>query len=265
MLGMLDSAAGSASKVETDESIEFVLRSDLDKLKQNHTIVSEETIVHGRLDGEFFRPRGARVWLCEVAGAEPRRRWLAVWRCRASAVMEDQSLVGDWRPVILSVEGPITPRKVRQLETLIGNEIHDHGVNWIGLKIDSAGGDLEDCLRLANSVAELDANEVQTVAYVPVDASDGAALVALGVRSIGDAAGGARRRQRAGRASRIARRWMRRQCRSANRWARATDHSWSLLAAIDRSGHRTVFVPQRQDGRRPLLHAEEAARAAGRR
>ena len=33
-----------------------------------------------------------------------------------SAVTEDQSLVGEWRPVILSVEGPITTRKVRQLE-----------------------------------------------------------------------------------------------------------------------------------------------------
>ena len=34
-------------------------------------------------------------------------------------------------------------------------------------------------MRLAETLAALDANEVQTVAYVPVDASGGAALVAL--------------------------------------------------------------------------------------
>ena len=64
-------------------------------------------------------------------------------------MIEDQSLVGDWRPVMLELEGPITPRKVRQLQTLIGSEINDHNVNWIGLRIDSTGGDLENCLQLA--------------------------------------------------------------------------------------------------------------------
>jgi membrane-bound ClpP family serine protease len=38
---------------------------------------------------------------------------------------------------------------------------------------------LENCLQLANTLAELDANEVRTVAYVPSEASGGAALVAL--------------------------------------------------------------------------------------
>ena len=81
--------------------------------------------------------------------------------------------MGDWRPVMLELEGPITPRKVRQLQTLIGSEINDHQVNWIGLRIDSTGGDLENCLQLADTLAELDANEVRTVAYVPVEASAG--------------------------------------------------------------------------------------------
>ena len=39
------------------------------------------------------------------------------------AVKQDQSLVGDWRPVMLRIEGPITRRKVSQLETIIGAEL----------------------------------------------------------------------------------------------------------------------------------------------
>ena len=95
------------------------------------------------------------------------------------AVKQDQSLVGDWRPVMLRIEGPITRRKVSQLKTIVGSELRDRRVNWIGVSIDSTGGDLEDCLNLANVLAELDPTEVQTVAYVPVEASGGAALIAL--------------------------------------------------------------------------------------
>jgi membrane-bound ClpP family serine protease len=95
------------------------------------------------------------------------------------AVVEDQSLVGDWSPVMVTIEGPITPRKARQLDTLISTETRDRDVNWLGLRIDSTGGQLVDCLRLADRLAGLDNDDVQTVAYVPVDASGGAALVAL--------------------------------------------------------------------------------------
>jgi membrane-bound serine protease (ClpP class) len=175
-LGMLEPE--EVLKVETDDSTEFVRRSDLERLKQTHTIVSEETIVPPGSMGSFSGRQGREYGFVKLLASdrEALARGLAL---PLSAVAEDQSLAEDWRPVMLSVEGPITPRKVRQLETLIGNQIHQHKVNWIGLKIDSEGGKLEDCLQLANSIAELDANEVQTVAYVPVDASNGAALVAL--------------------------------------------------------------------------------------
>ncbi|MEM9186820.1 MAG: NfeD family protein, partial [Planctomycetota bacterium] len=61
----------------------------------------------------------------------------------------------------------------------IGDEIKKRGVNWIGLRIDSGGGDMESCLRLADSLASLDSREVRTVAYVPGEAAGGAAVVAL--------------------------------------------------------------------------------------
>jgi membrane-bound serine protease (ClpP class) len=80
---------------------------------------------------------------------------------------------------MMNIEGPINSRTVRQLSTLIGSELRDRKVNWIGFSIDSNGGALEDCLQLANTIAALDANEVQTVAYVPLEASGGAALIAL--------------------------------------------------------------------------------------
>lgn len=176
-LAMLDPKS-ELMKVESDQGTEFVLHRDLDALKKSHSFVSEQVLVpSGSLasfSGREGREYGFVKLLAEDSAGLARGLGLP-----PEDVIEDQSLVGDWRPVMLELEGPMTQRKVRQLQTLIGSEIRDHQVNWIGLRIDSAGGDLENCLQLANTLAELDANEVRTVAYVPTEASGGAALVAL--------------------------------------------------------------------------------------
>jgi membrane-bound ClpP family serine protease len=65
------------------------------------------------------------------------------------------------------------------LDTIITSQTRDRNVNWIGVRIDSTGGALVDCLRVADRLAGLDADDVQSVAYVPMEASGGAALVAL--------------------------------------------------------------------------------------
>ena len=172
-LGMLDRNA-EVLKVETDQGTDFVLRKDFDALKQDHTIVSQEILVPQGVLGSFNGREGREFGFVKLLASDPAAlaRGLGL---KPEAVIEDQSLVGDWRPVVLELEGPITPRKVRQLQTLIGSEINDHHVNWIGLRIDSSGGELENCVQLADTIAELDSNEVRTVAYVPVEASGGAA------------------------------------------------------------------------------------------
>ena len=165
-------------KVETEEGDEFVLREDLDELERKHTIVSQETLIPAGSMGLFSGREGREYGFVKLLASDrgDLARGLAL---PPDAVIEDQALVGDWRPVLLNIEGPIEPHTVRQLNTLIGTELRDRKVNWIGLTIDSTGGALEDCLRLADTIAALDANEVHTVAYVPADASGGAALVAL--------------------------------------------------------------------------------------
>jgi membrane-bound ClpP family serine protease len=176
-LGMLDRSL-QVLKVETDQGIEFVLRDELEALERNHTIVSQEPLAPAGSMVTFSGRDGREYGFVKLLASDrdALARGLAV---SPQAVIEDQSLVGDWRAVMLSIDGPITPRTVRQMHTLMGTELRDRKVNWIGIKINSSGGELEDCLRLADTIAEFDANEVQTVAYVPVDASGGAALVAL--------------------------------------------------------------------------------------
>lgn len=163
-------------KVETDQGTEYKLASELDELKKKHTVVSQETVFPAGTLGSFTGRQGREYGLLLASDTAALARGLGL---SATSVTQDQSMRGDWRPVILRVEGPITRRKVHQLETLLGTELHKRDSNWICISIDSSGGDLEDCRRLAEKLAAFDAKDVQTVAYVPVEASGGAALIAL--------------------------------------------------------------------------------------
>jgi membrane-bound ClpP family serine protease len=177
-IGLLDPSV-EVLTVETDQAHEFVLRDEVEHLKKNHTFLSPpETIKPSGSKWSFTGRVGSRYRVVELLASdrEALRQGLAV---KPEAVVEDQSLVGDWRPVMVSLEGPITSRNARQLDTIITSETRDRGVNWVGVRIDSTGGNLVDCLRVADRLAGLDTDDVQSVAYVPMDASGGAALVAL--------------------------------------------------------------------------------------
>lgn len=175
VLGMVDRKS-EVLKVETDQGTEFVVADKLDDLKKEHTIISQETIVPagslGSFTGSQARDYGMLLARDNIALA----RALGV---TSKSIEQDQSRFGDLHPVLMYIEGPITERKVHQLETMLGTELGRRKVNWIGFKIDSSGGELTECLRLAQKIAEFNADEVQTVAYIPVDASGGAALIAL--------------------------------------------------------------------------------------
>jgi membrane-bound serine protease (ClpP class) len=254
-LGMLDRSQ-EVLKVETDQGTEFVLRGDLDALKQNHTIVSEEVLVPQGSLGNFNGRQGREFGFVKLLAAD-RDSLARGLGLPAEDVIEDQSLVGDWRPVMLQLEGPITTRKVRQLQTLIGSEINDRGVNWIGLRIDSTGGDLENCLQLANTLAELDANEVRTVAYVPVETAGGAALVALACDQLvmqPDAHVGGKGSVEIDRSTMEA-------CTIAIRDSLAgeADQSWSLLAAMINPKLEVFVYDNTQTGDVRYFSKEEAA------
>lgn len=165
-------------QVETADRIEFVLGSELEALEERTPIVRQEILAPAGslalVSGRQGRELGFVRYL-----ASDRESLARSLRLPVESLEEDQSLVADWRPVMIDLEGPLTPRLIRQTETLIGNELTSQRVNWIGLRIDSSGGDLSDCLRLASVLAELDGTEVRTVAYVPRNATGGAALVAM--------------------------------------------------------------------------------------
>lgn len=165
-------------KVESEDRIDLVLGDEVEKIEAQRTVIDKELLVPAGALGLQTGRQGRELGFVKYLAAD-REALARTLRLPATAVAEDQSLVAEWAPVLIDLEGPVTAKKVRQIETMIAEEIDRRGTNWIGLRIDSSGGDLSESLRLAATLAELDSSQVRTVAYVPTEVAGSAALVAL--------------------------------------------------------------------------------------
>ncbi|WP_218932315.1 NfeD family protein [Adhaeretor mobilis] len=175
VVAMLDPSA-EVIQVESEDGGRFLLEEDLSPFREENEVINEEVIVApgamARFSGREGRQFGfVRLFATDLPSVA---RALDV---PLAALQEDRSLMGDWRPILLEIRGPITPSVASQLETLIGRELK-RGANWIGLRIESSGGNAVASTALANVLGRLDGS-VLTVAYVPAEARGGAALVAL--------------------------------------------------------------------------------------
>jgi membrane-bound ClpP family serine protease len=178
-LSMLDKSV-ELVKVNTEVSPEYVFESDLEELRKKHTFRDSDITVlkpPGQfllLSGSDARQEGFAKYLAADRGALARALSLP-----PSALEDDPSLTGEWRPVRVSLEGPITPTNASRVLRTIQTQVRDRGVNFVCLVIDSPGGSLADSMSLANFLADQDPSKVRIVAYVPVSAQADAALVAM--------------------------------------------------------------------------------------
>ncbi len=176
-LGMLDKSV-EVLKVETEVSREFVLRSDLDALKQKHTIQPPKVLSRAgqlaRFSGREARELGFVKYL-----AADRAALAKILSLSPDALEDDPSLFGGWRPVRIAIKGPINGASITRIQRMIEDQMRGQDANFICLWIDSPGGSLVDSMNLANFLADLDRGKVRTVAYVPAEARADAALIAM--------------------------------------------------------------------------------------
>ena len=176
-VGMIDPAS-EVLQVETEDGIHFVLGTELDKFSKTHEIIQRQTLVPPGTSARFTGREGRQFGFVKHLAGD-RRALASALGVPFESLREDSSWRADWNAILLEIEGPITGALASQIDTMIGNELGRSKVNWIGLRIDSSGGDLEASIRLATMLARLDPNSVRTVAYVPVEATGPAAVVAL--------------------------------------------------------------------------------------
>ncbi|MGI9429863.1 MAG: hypothetical protein ACR2NM_14470 [Bythopirellula sp.] len=175
-LGMIDAGA-EVLKLETEQGTEFVLRSELSKSVQEREVISEELLVPAGTLASFDGHEGRQYGFAKYL-ADDREGLAQMLNVPVDAIHEEDTLAGEWQTTIIELRGPITRRVADRVETMLTTSL-EQGVNWICLRIDSSGGDLAASVRLATTLAKLNPNSVRTVAYVPAEAREGAALVAL--------------------------------------------------------------------------------------
>ncbi len=181
-LAMVDRQA-ELTRVETENGIEYVVGSELEPIRQERAILSEDLLTSS---GELalFTGREAREIGFVSYLASDRKALARTLGLSSDQLKEDLASREAWRPVMIDVEGPLTRALGRRIETLIGDEMEKNGTNWFGMRIDSTNGDWQAAIRLSRVVAELGGEQAHTVAYVANRAEGPATLVALSCQEL---------------------------------------------------------------------------------
>ena len=175
-LGMLDKAR-EVVKVKNRGRVQFVTPSQVQKMKDQHRVLAQETI---KPRGEPWQFTGieARDWGIVKFLADDRHDVIRQMQLSPGVEEGDPSGGNPWRPIRVDLKGPIKAGQIDAVERLIDAECRK-GVNFVCLWIDSPGGAPLESNRLANYLIELPREEIRTVAYIPNECRADAALVAL--------------------------------------------------------------------------------------
>ncbi len=255
-VGMIDATA-EVLQVETEEGIDFVLRNNFEEFSRGREIVKQDVLIPAGTLAQFSGREGREFGFVKYLASQ-RAEVAAALEVPVQSLEEDDALANQWRPVLIDVRGKITAQIASRLETLLGTAMEQNKANWIGVRIESAGGDLESSLRLASTLARLDPNSVRTVAYVPSEAAGGAALVALAcdqlvMHSTARLVSGASAEQSSATELDAAVSTIRQSL------APQTERSWSLLAAMIDPGIELMEYHNKATGEMRLMSREEAA------
>jgi len=251
-VALLDPSA-TVTRVATDDGEQFVAARDVEAIRQKSAVLDAEelTPLPLALTGRRARELGFVRMLAKTPAELARslgvdERVLAI----------DPSLDGGWKAAQIVLAGPITADSVARARQQIERAVAD-GVNFLCLRVDSAGGSPEQSLVLANRLAAFDSARVRTVAYVPRQARGDAALVALACDELvmhpdavlggeGDASIGGRQ------ATAVTASWR-------EGVAKQRERSWSLPVAVVVPGIDVEQATQQETGRVEYFSAEELA------
>lgn len=177
-LGLLDPEL-QVVRVGTATGVRFVVSDDLPEIQRTTTVQSIDTMIPA---GEVGVLSGDKLRLDYgfVSHLVRDRRELAMsLNVQASDLEIDPSLGGEWNPVRVALDGPISSASVNRVIRSIEDCLRQDSVNFICIAVDSPGGSLGESIRLAGFLSELDATKVRTVAYIANEARADAAIIAL--------------------------------------------------------------------------------------
>ena len=177
-LGMLDSQL-HVQRITTAVGTRYVLSDEVEAIQRNTAVQSVDTVIPANEVGLLPGDR-LRLEYNFVSHLANDRRELAVALGIAPGDLQvDPSMGGSWTAIRVDLNGAITGALVDQTTRGIEDRLRQGSVNFICVVIDSPGGPLPECLRLATYLSELDPTKVRTVAYVAQEALGAASVIPL--------------------------------------------------------------------------------------
>ena len=186
--GMMDPAV-VVMRVEVGEDAEssetrILTLEELKRLQDTGIAIrNAETIKETGIPGRFSGRQAGRGGFLVTQTREQRADVAALYDLPADAMREDPTLGETPRASMIRVDDVISP----VLEAFINRQVQralDEDVNLIVFEIESPGGLLVSSMNLAFMIAELEAKQVRTAAWIPREALSGAAIIAMGCDEI---------------------------------------------------------------------------------
>ncbi len=165
-------------QVTTPDGVRYETAAGRDALQKEGKILREKTVFQ---PGEPHRLIGVQMRDFNFASrkAENRRELASALDLPANSIRENLAPEQGWKPILVSLEGPVTHRSVTWIIKSLEGHVQRDDFNLLVLHVNSTGGDPEQSLRLAQKLAELD-DRYHSVAVVDLRALGDAALIAWG-------------------------------------------------------------------------------------
>ena len=173
-LGLLDPSS-KVIRASTEDGEQYVTSQELPTLRNSVTVLETEEV--GPTPLEITGRQGREMGFVARLGATPEDVAKGLGVDEASLKIDAKS-DGGWQPAVVAIRGPITADTIVRTKARLAQAL-DSGANLLCLRIDSPGGSPEQSIILSTWLAELEASEVRTVAYVPRESRSDAALIAM--------------------------------------------------------------------------------------
>lgn len=176
----LQSGNADQPRIET----RVATREEVETLRQTGAIIEQADVIKdagvvGTFQGSAARELGILVTQTALTRVDVAQ----LYHLSREALREPPDDEGLKKVRLIRVTGVINTLQesflVRQIDRAA-----DAGATLLVFEIDSPGGELLASINLAQTVADLDARKIRTVAYVPRQALSGAAIIALGCDEI---------------------------------------------------------------------------------
>lgn len=171
-------------RVEGEEAPRVVTEAEYNRIAQNDVAIKDSEVV--KESGEFGRFTASecrRLGIIASQIVRTRDQLASIYRVPFRELQSDPTDGVEIRPRLIRLSGMIEPI----MEGFVLRQIRDavnSGVNVLIFEIDSYGGYLSSGHNLALAIAELDPEQIRTVAYVHTKAMSAATMIAMGCDEI---------------------------------------------------------------------------------